>query len=91
MSEYGFSGSTYCPTTDAPRLSRQLDRVRDMMSDGQWRTLAQIATATGCSEASASARLRDLRKARFGGHTVERRRVPGGRGLHLYRLEVGKC
>jgi len=89
MSEYGFSGATINPAKDAPRLSRQLDRVRDMMSDGQWRTLAQVAASCGCSEASASARLRDLRKARFGGHTVERRRVPGGRGLHEYRINSG--
>jgi len=37
-------------------------------------------------EASVSARLRDLRKAKFGGYRVERQRVREGRGLYHYRL-----
>jgi len=44
------------------------------MRDGEWRTLGEISEATGHPEASVSARLRDFRKPRFGGHTVNRRR-----------------
>lgn len=69
---------------DTPRLNEQARRVYDLMADRQWRTLAQIAEATGDPEASVSARLRDLRKVRFGGHTVERRKASAG--LHEYRL-----
>jgi hypothetical protein len=57
------------------------------MLDGRWRTLRQISDATGSPEASVSARLRDMRKPRFGASTVDRERMgdPDG-GLHRYRL-----
>ena len=45
---------------------------------------ATIAEAVGSPEASVSARLRDLRKPAFGGHTVERQYVE--RGLFRYRV-----
>lgn len=73
-----FDGETIDEERDSERLSRLLDRVRTLMLDGKYRTLRQIADATGGSEASVSARLRDLRKARFGGYTVERRNIEGG-------------
>jgi hypothetical protein len=80
-------GATFSPVHDGKRLSRQLDRVAAIMSDGVWRTLRGIAVQAGGSEASVSARLRDLRKARFGGHVVERRRrgEPSS-GVWEYRL-----
>jgi hypothetical protein len=57
------------------------------MSDGAWRTLEEIRSRVGGSEAAISARLRDLRKDKFGGHIVEsRRRGDGSRGLWEYRL-----
>jgi hypothetical protein len=72
---------------DAPRLSLQIAKVFELMSDGQYRTLRQIANAAECLETSASARLRDLRKVRFGSHTVEARQVEGVRPLtYEYRL-----
>lgn len=71
---------------DAPRLGRQLLAVRLLMADGQWRTLREISEATKAPEASASARLRELR---HDGHTVERRRRGDPRaGLHEYRLAL---
>jgi len=81
-----FDGSTFQPERDGERLRSQLQRVRDLMIDGQWRTLAQLAQHVGGSEAGVSARLRDLRKGRNGGYTVERRYV--GEGLFEYRLEM---
>ena len=54
------------------------------MSDGNWRSLRAIENETGYPQASVSARLRDFRKAKFGGHTVERKRIEGG--LFVYRL-----
>lgn len=71
---------------DAARLSDQLLMVRALMMDGRWRTLAEIAEKTKGSEAGVSARLRDLRKARFGGNIVERRRRSPSVGLWEYRL-----
>lgn len=83
-----FDGTTIDATIDAPRLQSALDRVYRLMLDGNWRTLAAIASECGVSEAGASARLRDFRKPKFqydypnGG--VESRRVTGG--LWEYRL-----
>ena len=71
---------------DTPRLAGQLEKVYTLMKDGKWRTLSQIATATGCIETSASSRMRDFRKSRFGGHTVNMRKVEGTTGLHEFQL-----
>jgi hypothetical protein len=83
-----FDGVTYEPAKDKERLSNALSRVYDLMSDGNWRTLGEIARYADCSESGASARLRDLRKDKFkamypnGG--MESKRVEGG--LFFYRL-----
>lgn len=79
-----FDGSTYEPDEDHNRLTRQLARVRTLMLDGRWRTLKQIAARTHDPESSVSARLRDLRKQRFGAYLVNRRRRE--RGLFEYQL-----
>jgi hypothetical protein len=81
-----FDGVTFDPALDGHRLTGQLARVYALMADGHWRTLRQIAAAAGGTEAAVSARLRDLRKSKFGGHTVERRRVAGANGLWEYRV-----
>lgn len=73
---------------DLPRLAGQLARVFELMRDGQYRTLTQIATATGCLPTSASSRMRDFRKKRFGSYQVLSRRVEGTQSLYEYRLVV---
>lgn len=75
---------------DRPRLAGQIAKVYELMKDGRYRTLEQIANAAECLETSASARLRDLRKARFGNHAVESRRVEGPTALYEYRLIVNQ-
>jgi len=82
--QYRFDGETFDDDRDGERLSAHMARVRSLMADHAWYTLALIAWHAGCSEASASARLRDLRKERFGSHTIDRRYV--GEGLWEYRL-----
>lgn len=79
-----FGGSDYVHERDAPRLQPQMERVKALMADGKWRTLKQIAKATGDPEASVSAQLRHLRKPRFGWHVIEKRYV--GNGLYEYRM-----
>jgi len=69
-----FGGESYEPTKDKERLMSQVDKVRELMSDGVARTLYEISAKCGCSEASSSARLRDLRKAQFGSHVIDRTR-----------------
>lgn len=67
-------GRTYQAEHDEARLSSQLARVRHLMRDGTWRTLRELGDEVRGSEASLSARLRDLRKPEYGGWVVERRR-----------------
>lgn len=84
MSGPTFDGATFEPAADGARLAGQLERVLALMRDGEWRTLAEIAAAVGGSEAGVSARLRDLRKPRFGRFWVDRDRRSGG--LFVYRV-----
>lgn len=58
-------GWTFDPSKDHARLTTAMDRVMALMSDGQERTLGEIARACRCSEAGASSRLRDARKPKF--------------------------
>ena len=80
-----FDGDTFDGVLDGKRLNRQLDRVREFMAAGGWHTIPEIAKACGGSENGVAARLRDLRKLRFGGHTVKRARVLS-KGLWHYKL-----
>jgi hypothetical protein len=85
-----FNGSDYVREHDQTRLARQHERIRDLMRDGQWRSLSEIAAATGDPAASISAQLRHLRKVRFGSWIVEKRsRALRERGLFEYRLQAG--
>jgi len=79
-----FDGKTYNPTLDKSRLKAQLVRVREFMRDGKWRSLSEVAAATGDPEASVSARLRNLRQPKHGLWTVDRRRR--SQSLWEYRL-----
>lgn len=81
-----FNGPVYSPGDDDTRLTDQIRRVFDAIKDGRWRTVAEIAAATGDPENSVSAQLRHLRKSRFGSWNVERRTRAGHRNLHEYRL-----
>lgn len=73
-----FDGDTIDQERDGERLSRQARTVFNLMRDGKWRTLFAIASWTGEPEASVSARLRDLRKPKFGGYTVDREYIADG-------------
>jgi len=81
-----FDGETYFPSLDRKRLTSQLMRVFALMKDGQWRTLYEIQTRCGGSESGISARIRDFRKERFGGHEIKTRRRT--EGTWEYKLEV---
>lgn len=74
-----FDGETYSPSRDKHRLKGQLKAVYEAMQDGKWHSLQGLALSIGAPEASISARLRDLRKDKFGGFTVKRRNLGGGR------------
>lgn len=82
-----FAGQTYDYEKDCKRLTGQLQRVREAMKSGEWFTLSKLQGIVGGSEAGISARIRDLRKASFGGYNVERRRVAES-GLWEYRINA---
>jgi hypothetical protein len=84
MNNFNFGGSTFDAERDGERLQGQLARVAQVMVDGDWHTLPELAQKCGGTEAAISARIRDFRKAKFGGHTVQREYVE--RGLWRYRL-----
>ena len=84
LSDALFDGETFIPARDQPRLSGQLAAVKSAMSDYRWYTIKEIATRCSGSEAGVSARLRDLRKAKFGAQTIEKRYI--NNGLWEYRL-----
>lgn len=77
-------GSTFDAARDGVRLNAQMQAVWDVVKSGDWYTLKTISIFTKCPEASVSARLRDLRKVRWGGLTVERKYVSNG--LWAYRV-----
>lgn len=80
-----FDGATFDPAKDEIRLTKHLARVYDCLKDGSWWTLQRLKTTIGGSEAGCSARIRDLRKEKFGSHRIERRRVSDS-GLYEYRM-----
>lgn len=86
-----FDGETYSEKYDEDRLKKQLYRVWKVMylHRKEWLSLAEIRYETGAADPlqSISARLRDFRKTRFGGHDIlRRRRYSVVKGLFEYRL-----
>ena len=79
-----FDGVTYDPERDHDRLAKQLSAVRAVLSDHEFHTLYYLSLITGAPEASVSARIRDLRKTRWGSNIIERRYI--GSGLWEYRM-----
>jgi hypothetical protein len=86
-----FDGETYNDSRDRERLQRQLYRVWRVLylHRKEWLTLQDIHKETGDPLQSISARLRDFRKARFGGHDIQRRhRLSPEKCLFEYRLRA---
>ena len=75
-----FDGDTYDEQRDGTPLASQLDAVRDAMLNGQWWSYKQLREhlqrhhQIKATDTSLSARIRDLRKIRFGGYSVQSRR-----------------
>lgn len=71
------------PREMRPEAETLLGRVASLLATGGWWTLAELAAELDAtwghraSDASISARLRDLRKPEHGAWTVERRRRAG--------------
>ncbi|MCU1284454.1 MAG: hypothetical protein JWO13_804 [Acidobacteriales bacterium] len=84
-----FDGETFDVDRDSDRLGTLQDRVKKwvLKHKGEWFTLATLIEWLDVrpeSAGSVSARVRDLRKKRFGGFTVESRFKE--KGLWEYRV-----
>ena len=79
-----FDGSDYVHERDSKRLGTQLEQIRDFMEGREYLTLQEISDATGHPHASVSAQLRNLRKQRFGGRTIDKKHISNG--LYSYKL-----
>jgi hypothetical protein len=66
------------------RLGTQMAAVYKIMRDGQWHTPPEIMARVVGGTAAITARIRDLRKEKFGGFTIERDYIE--RGLYRYRM-----
>lgn len=93
--EVAFDGDTYDPRLDHSKFKGLLLEVYRVMSDGRWRQLNEIQAEANAtlgeyrSESSIAARLRDLRKAKYGAFDIQReRRVYGRRSIFFYRMAV---
>ena len=77
----------YVHDRDHDRLASATKKVHAFMLDGQWHEIEEVSLATGYPLGSAlTSRIRDMRKRRFGGHTVECEFVR--RGVHRYRVLI---
>lgn len=81
-----FDGAAIDQERDGCRLTDQILRVYNVMKSGEWMTVARIAEITGDPEPSVSAQYRNLRKAKFGSHVIEKRYV--GNGLFEFRMAL---
>jgi hypothetical protein len=63
-----------------------LYKLLSVVKDGKWRTIKQLSDATGNIPTAASANMRNLRKAKYGGYIIERRHL--GNGLYEYRMAL---
>jgi hypothetical protein len=77
-------------TAEVPREPKftppkgKLAKLLKVLSDGRWHSPLELCELTGISPLSITARLRDLRKDDYGGHTIETKETQPG--LVLYRL-----
>ena len=88
-------GPDYRESRDGQRLGDQRDAIRDwMLSHGAWKTPREIsrhfaALGVDYPTQSVEAQLRHLRKARFGGYRVPRRkRTVNGRKANYSEYRV---
>lgn len=86
-----FDGRSFSPEKDGARLASHLTRVRDFLVTHQPAvfTLQEIAEACGGTEASCSARVRDLRKSRWGSYDVVSQRDASVPSLWRYGIRGG--
>lgn len=76
--------AAYDPEADKDRRRKQLGRVYSVLRDGLWHGLPELTERAGGLATSVSARIRDLRKPKFGGREIQARCF--GRNVWKYRM-----
>jgi hypothetical protein len=90
--EPAFGGDTFEEKRDGAALKHQIDVVRSLLLGGGWYTIAELTarfkerTGKLATEASISARIRDLRKTEHGSYNIERRARAPHKRLYEYHL-----
>lgn len=83
-------GDSYVAEVDHDRIVTQMIRIRDfMLEQNKFLSLAEIEAALDYPQASISAQLRHLRKAKFGNYTVIKRRRTETGGTWEYKVLKG--
>ncbi len=77
---------TYGGALPSGDCGHQVDAVREVMRSGRWMTPDEVAAESGVALGSVSARMRDLRKAQYGAHVLNKRVRAGHKRLFEYRL-----
>jgi hypothetical protein len=88
-----FDSGVELTKADHQRLGAQIQRVLSVLSDGGWYSVPDLQDCIWAQfrvrdpEPSLSAQIRNLKKSKHGGHTIERKRE-GNR--YYFRLAVEK-
>jgi len=88
-----FNGSDYKPELDEKRLTTQIQKIFNIMKDGEYRGLTAIKELlnTNAGEASVSAQLRNLRKTSGGSHELLKKRTGEPKnGYWIYKIIENK-
>ena len=87
-----FDGATYDRDRDGKRLTGQLEAVAHILATHEWVELPElVAKVRMCvgghvTDSGVTARVRDLRKEKFGGHVIYSRAARFGGGVWEYRM-----
>lgn len=82
-------GPAYDSVLDGERIRRQMQTIKEYMLQEEWKTLQEMENMLHYPQASISAELRHLRKVRFGGYAVDKRRRQCAVGkVWEYRVRV---
>jgi hypothetical protein len=84
-----FDGVTISPQVDDGRLTILQGRVYSYLRSHDWVTLRQLSEACRGTETSVSARIRDLRKPRWGEHEIQACHASGD-GVWRYKMISSK-
>lgn len=79
--------STAGPSPGPRRPLRE--RILELLTDGRWRTVPQMAAALRAIEVTVDRKLRDLRAVKYGRFTIQVR-PRRGKGGSQFRLELGR-